>query len=72
MTPCSLYRPTSHNSTSSTNRASPAEDTPHPSRTRRGHPGRGEPDPRLDRDKHDLSTIPADADEIPIGNPAHR
>ena len=30
MTPCSLYRLAGHNSTSSTSRSGPAEDTPHP------------------------------------------
>ena len=65
MTPCSLYRPTSHNNTSSTNRASPAEAAPHPGRTRRGHPGSNEPDPRPDRDEHEPPTIPED----PYKNP---
>ena len=52
MTPCSLYRLTGHNSTSSTSRSGPAEDTPHPT----------EPNadaPRPDRDEHDPPTIPA-------------
>ena len=65
MTPCSLYRPTSHNSASSTNRVGHAEDTPHPDRTRHGHPGRGEPDPRPDQNEHDPPTIPADPKTIP-------
>ena len=45
MTPCSLYCPTSHNNTSSTNRADPAEDPSHPGRTRHERPGRNEPGP---------------------------
>ena len=59
MTPCSLYRPTSHNSTSSTNRAEPTEAAPHPGRTRRAL--------SPDRDKHGLPTGPADLNE-----PSHR
>ena len=51
MTPCSLCYPTGHNNNSSTNRAGPDVDTPHHDRTRRGHPGRGEPDPGV-------STVP--------------
>ena len=59
MTPCSLYRPTDHNSTSSTNRAEPTEAAPHTSRTRRA--------PSPDRNKHGLPTGPADRNE-----PSHR
>ena len=59
MTPCSLYRSNSHNSTSSTNRGVPAEAAPHPSRTRRAL--------SPDRDKHGLPTGPADRNE-----PSHR
>ena len=65
MTPCSLYRPTSHNNTSSTNRAEPTEAAPHPDRTRRGHPGPNEPDPRPDRNEHNPPTIPANPKTIP-------
>ena len=52
MTPCSPYRLTGHNSTSSTSRSDPAEAAPHPDRTQRGRP-------RPDRDEHDPPTIPA-------------
>ena len=45
MTPCSLYRPTNHNSTSSINRAGPTGDAPHPGRGRHGRPGPNEPRP---------------------------
>ena len=58
MTPCSLYRLTGHNSTSSTSRSGPAEDTPHPT----------EPNadaPRPDQNEHDPPTIPADPKTIP-------
>ena len=67
MTPCSLYRPTSHSGTSSTSGAGFAETT-HPDRTRHGHPGRGEPDPRPDRNEHNPPTIPADPDETAVEN----
>ena len=71
MTPCSLYRPTSHNSTSSTNRAGPAEDTPHPGRTRRGHPSRKErvQPPTIPEDP---KTIPANPDETAVEHPVRR
>ena len=59
MIPCSLYRLTSHNSTSSTNRAEPTEVAPHPGRTRRAL--------SPDRDKHGLPTGPVDRNE-----PSHR
>ena len=59
MTPCSLYHPTSHNNTSSTNRAEPTETAPHPDRTRRAL--------SPDRDKHGLPTGPADRN-----GPSHR
>ena len=55
MTPCSLYRPTSHNNTSSTNRAEPDADT------RAGT----SPAPSPDRNEHDPPTIPADPKTIP-------
>ena len=51
MTPCSLYRPTSHNNTSSTNRTGPTGDAPHPGRGRHGRP-------RPERAPTGTSTIP--------------
>ena len=65
MTPCSLYCPTSHNSTSNTNRAGPAEDAPapRPDPTRTPEPEGTSPAP--DRNEHDPPTIPEDPKTIP-------
>ena len=67
MTPCSLYRPTSHNNTSSTNRAEPAEDPSHPGRTRHERPGRNEHNPPTIPE--DPKTIPANPDETAVEHP---
>ena len=59
MTPCSLSRPASHNSTSSTSRSGLVEGAPHPT-----DPAAN---PLPDRDEHDAPTIPTDPDRVAVG-----
>ena len=72
MTPCSLYYPTSHNSTSSTNRAILTETAPapRPDPTRTPEPEGTSPAP--DRNERDLSTIPTNPCKAAVERSARR